>query len=61
MLGLVEFIMHDITYSQDSDNEYIEVPMPEDEKGFYQNTTLKVWRTAKVPGTGTSTDNPRGT
>jgi peroxidase len=59
MLGLVEFIMHDITYSQDSITEFIEVPMPEDEDSFYKNTTLKVWRTEKVPGTGNSTDKPR--
>lgn len=59
LLGLVEFIMHDITYSQDSSTEYVEVPMPEDEETFYHNTTLKIWRTEKVPGTGTSVENPR--
>jgi cytochrome P450 len=59
MLGLVEFIMHDISYSQDSITEFIEVPMPDDEEHFNKNTTLKVWRTEKAPGTGTSTDKPR--
>lgn len=59
MLGLVEFIMHDITYSQDSVTEFVEVPMPDDETEFYKNITLKVWRTEKVPGTGTSASNPR--
>ena len=28
MLGLVEFIMHDMTYSADSTSEYIDVPIP---------------------------------
>lgn len=51
--------MHDVTYSQDSLTEYIDVPMPEDEDTFYPNTTLRVWRTASVPGTGTSQQNPR--
>lgn len=59
MLGLVEFIMHDITYSKDSETEFIEVAMPDDEEDFSPNTTFKVWRTEKVPGTGTSTKNPR--
>jgi peroxidase len=59
MLGLVEFIMHDITYSKDSTTEFIEVPMPEDEDYFYQNTTFRVWRTEKAEGTGNSRKNPR--
>ncbi|KAF4952934.1 hypothetical protein FGADI_6367 [Fusarium gaditjirri] len=59
LLGLIEFIMHDVTYSQDSINEFIEVPMPEDEEIFPLNTTLKVPRTQSMPGTGTSRSNPR--
>ncbi|KAG8533893.1 uncharacterized protein KY384_001634 [Bacidia gigantensis] len=59
LLGLIEFIMHDVTYSQDSPTEYVDVPMPEDEKDYALNTTLRVWRTAAVPGTGTDTKNPR--
>ncbi|KAF5985647.1 hypothetical protein FCOIX_2001 [Fusarium coicis] len=59
LLGLIEFIMHDVTYSQDSVDEFIEVPMPEDEQIFPLNTTLRVPRTASMPGTGTSRDNPR--
>lgn len=59
LLGLVEFIMHDITWSPDSNTEYIDVPVPEDEKEFSQNTTFRVWRTEAVPGTGTSSENPR--
>jgi peroxidase len=55
----MQFIMHDVTYSQDSKTEFIDVPMPDDEEEFYKNTTLRVWRTEAVPGTGTSTDNPR--
>lgn len=51
--------MHDVTYSQDSTTEFIDIPMPEDEKDFHKNTTLRVWRTAAVPGTGTSKENPR--
>ncbi|PNY19822.1 Uncharacterized protein TCAP_07465, partial [Tolypocladium capitatum] len=59
LLGMIEFIMHDVTYSLDSSTESIDVPMPDDEDLFYPNTTLKVWRSAPVPGTGTSKDNPR--
>ncbi|KAH6980144.1 heme peroxidase [Fusarium venenatum] len=59
LLGLIEFIMHDVTYSQDSTEESIQVTMPKDEEVFPLNTTLKVQRTAAVPGTGTSESNPR--
>lgn len=59
LLGLVEFIMHDITWSQDSSSEYIDVSMPDDEDIFHSNATLRVWRTEAVPGTGTSPENPR--
>lgn len=54
LLGLIEFIMHDVTYSQDSSlaTEKIVVPMPPDEDTFYPNTTFEVWRTQAVPGTG---------
>ena len=51
--------MHDVTYSQDSGTDFVDVPMPEDEKDYSPNTTLRVWRTAAVPGTGTSVQNPR--
>lgn len=33
--------------------------MPDDEQDYYPNTTFRVWRTASVPGTGTSIENPR--
>ncbi|KAF5710387.1 hypothetical protein FGLOB1_5501 [Fusarium globosum] len=59
LLGLVEFIMHDVTYSQDSTDEFIEVSMPEDEEIFPLNTTIRVPRTAAMPGTGTTRSNPR--
>ncbi|KAF5570190.1 hypothetical protein FPHYL_1466 [Fusarium phyllophilum] len=59
LLGLIEFIIHDVTYSQDSMDELVEVHMPEDEKVFPLNTTLRVPRTASMPGTGTSRSNPR--
>ncbi|CVL08573.1 uncharacterized protein FPRN_13175 [Fusarium proliferatum] len=59
LLGLIELIMHDVTYSQDSTDEFIDVPMPEDEERFPLNTTLRVPRTASLPGTGTSRSNPR--
>jgi hypothetical protein len=59
LLGLVEFIIHDVTWSQDSTTEFVDVPMPPDEVEFPLNTTFRVWRAAAAPGTGTSTDNPR--
>ena len=59
LLGLIEFLMHDVTWSQDSASEYIDVPMPDDETYFDKNTTLRVWRTEAALGTGTSADNPR--
>jgi len=59
LLGLIEFIMHDISWSQDSETEFIDVPMPADESYFDKNTTLRVARTEPAPGTGTSTENPR--
>lgn len=59
LLGMIEFIMHDISYSMDSSEEYIDVGMPADEDYFSPNTTFRVWRTEAVPGTGTSAQNPR--
>ena len=59
LLGLIEFILHDVTWSQDSTTEFVDVDMPYDETEFSPNTTLRVWRTGAVPGTGTSIDNPR--
>lgn len=51
--------MHDVTYSEDSVEEFIDVPMPQDEEIYHLNTTFRVWRSLPVPGTGTSQDNPR--
>jgi peroxidase len=59
LVGLIEFVIHDITYSRDSPTEIIEVGMPPDEVDFPLNTTLRVKRTAAVEGTGTSKENPR--
>ncbi|CCL99231.1 uncharacterized protein FIBRA_01246 [Fibroporia radiculosa] len=59
LLGLIEFIMHDVTYSEDSSTEFIDVSVPEDEKIFPLNTTFRVWRTEFVPGTGSSHKNSR--
>ncbi|CAK7199907.1 hypothetical protein SEUCBS139899_002594 [Sporothrix eucalyptigena] len=59
LLGLIEFIIHDVTWSQDSATEFVDVPMPEDETEFAKNTTLRVWRAMAAPGTGTSPQNPR--
>lgn len=59
LMGLIEFIIHDVTWSKDSTTEFVDVPMPPDETEFPLNTTLRVWRTAGVPGTGTSKENPR--
>ncbi|EPE06557.1 animal heme peroxidase superfamily [Ophiostoma piceae UAMH 11346] len=59
LLGLIEFVIHDVTWSQDSETECIEVPMPEDETEFAPNATFKVWRAEAAPGTGTSPQNPR--
>lgn len=51
--------MHDITWSQDSSSDFIDVPMPDDEDYFFPDTTLRVWNTEAVPGTGSSPQNPR--
>ncbi|CAK7237327.1 hypothetical protein SCUCBS95973_009922 [Sporothrix curviconia] len=59
LLGLIEFIIHDVTWSQDSTTEFVDVPMPGDETEFAPNTTLRVWRAMAAPGTGTSPQNPR--
>ncbi|KJR82079.1 uncharacterized protein SPSK_02952 [Sporothrix schenckii 1099-18] len=59
LLGLIEFIIHDVTWSQDSSTEFVDVAMPPDETEFAPNTTLRVWRAAAAPGTGTSPQNPR--
>jgi hypothetical protein len=63
MLGLVEFIMHDVTYSADSDTEYIDVPIPAGDTAYdpkgYGNYSFRVWRTKPAVGTGTSVHNPR--
>jgi peroxidase len=63
MLGLVEFIMHDVTYSSDSTTEYIDVPIPTGDPAFdpyhYGNASFRVWRTQAADGTGTDKSNPR--
>jgi hypothetical protein len=61
LLGLIEWIIHDISYSMDSvlPEDAIKVPVPDDETYFAENTTFQVWRTKAVPGTGTSKSNPR--
>ncbi|KAI0437232.1 heme peroxidase, partial [Xylaria telfairii] len=60
LLGLIEFVMHDITYSLDSATEKpIEVSMPDDELNFSLDKKLKVKRTAALSGTGTSPETPR--
>ncbi len=59
LLGLIEFVLHDVTWSPDSATEYIDVPVPDDEPVFPRNTTLRVYRTEAAPGTGTSLANPR--
>ena len=53
--------MHDVSYSQDSlvEDEYIDVPMPDGEEDFPKDTTMRVRRTASMPGTGTALGNPR--
>jgi len=63
MLGLVEFIMHDVTYSADSTTEYIDVPIPAGDPAYdpegYGNATFRVWRTQTAAGSGTGPSNPR--
>lgn len=63
MLGLVEFLMHDVTYSSDSNKEFIEVPIPKGDPAYdpeqYGNKTFKVWRSQPLEGSGTSKQNPR--
>jgi peroxidase len=54
-----QFVMHDVTYSEDSTTDFIDIAMPPDEDTFPLNTTFRVWRTESVPGTGTSKSNPR--
>ena len=51
--------MHDISWSPDSAQEFVEVAMPEDEEVFLKNVTFRVPRTEALPGSGTSVDNPR--
>lgn len=50
--------MHDVTWSEDSE-EYIDVPVPDDDHYFEPGTTLRVARTKPVDGSGLSKDNPR--
>ena len=59
LLGMVEFIMHDVTYSLDSTKEYIDVEMPHNEEFFNRSVKFRVNRSQAVPGTGTSKENPR--
>ncbi|KAF4331798.1 peroxidase [Fusarium beomiforme] len=53
LLGLIE------ERHRDSEDEFIEVSMPQDEDIFPLDTVLKVPRTAPMPGTGTSKTKPR--
>ena len=59
LLGLIEFIMHDISWSSPSRNDVINVAMPEDEEVFQLNATLRVLRTEAASGTGSSKANRR--
>jgi cytochrome P450 len=61
MLGLVEFIMHDVSYTADSDTEFIDVPIPENDPAYNTSTHKKfrVRRSLPLPGSGTSKNNPR--
>ena len=63
MLGLVEFLMHDVSFSADSTTEFIDVPIPAGDPSYdpynYGNASFRVWRTQPAAGTGTSASNPR--
>ncbi|EJD49621.1 hypothetical protein AURDEDRAFT_182766 [Auricularia subglabra TFB-10046 SS5] len=63
MLGLVEFLMHDVSYSADSETEFIEVPIPKGDPAYdpynHGNASFKVWRSLPFPGSGSSKQNPR--
>lgn len=63
MLGLIEFIMHDVTYSKDSATEFLDVPIPTGDPVYdphgYGNASFRVGRTLPSPGTGTDPSNPR--
>ena len=63
LIGFVEFFIHDIIYSKNSATELLTIPIPACDEAFdpecFGNKTIGVWRTELLPGTGTSTDNPR--
>lgn len=63
LVGVVEFVIHDIITTARSPTETISVPVPTCDEFFDQkcegNKNLTMWRTSKVPGTGTSVTNPR--
>ncbi|KAJ6569058.1 heme peroxidase [Mycena capillaripes] len=63
MLGLVEFIMHDVSYSADSDTEKITIPILTGDPWYdphgHGNRTFTVNRSKPLKGSGTSKSNPR--
>ena len=63
LVGLVEFVIHDISTTGRSRNETIVIPVPKCDQYFDPacegTKTLTLWRTLAVPGTGTSRENPR--
>lgn len=60
LLGLIEFIIHDVVYSEDDKGEVIEVDLPEDDwlvgKGVNK---MHVYRTSAAKESGTDRTNPR--
>jgi len=62
LVGIVEFVIHDIITTSRS-NETIIIPIPRCDEFFDKecegNKTMKMWRTTKQPGTGTDINNPR--
>jgi peroxidase len=64
LVGLIEFVIHDIAFSMSS-RELIETPVPKCDTAFDPqctgNKTMKAWRSAAMEGTGTDSSNPRET
>jgi len=64
LVGLVEFVIHDIiTTARSATEPPLIIPVPKCDPHFDKacegNKTMSMWRTAPVPGTGTSFTNPR--
>jgi peroxidase len=63
LLGLIEFLMHDVSYSADSETEWIDVPIPAGDPAYdphsFGNASFRVSRTKAADGTGTGIRNPR--